>query len=161
MSPSSKSATGADKWAFLIFEPDGASGKLSQMSCFQSSKDPPGELGSEGFPAATLATDIACFAAGLALQVVGTSTSLGRVREIRNGQYGPVISTRIRIDHDLEELPEPADCLGTLGGGGKRHSCDKPRFSRQINGMANPSGSNASSQHRLHSKRHWQKYFPV
>jgi hypothetical protein len=29
------------------------------MYCFQSSKDPPDELGHEGFPAATLATDIA------------------------------------------------------------------------------------------------------
>ena len=99
------------------------------------------------------------FAAGLALEVVGAMYSLGRARTSRNGQYAPVSSICMRIDHDDEELPGPEDCLGTLGGGGKRHSSDKPRFSRQINGLANPSGSNASSQHRLHSKRHWQKWF--
>ena len=131
------------------------------MSGFQTSRDPPGALGSEGFPAATLATDIANFAAGLALQVVGTGTSLGRVREIRNGQYGPVISTRIRIDHDPGMLPEPEECLGTLGGGGKQLCWRYRGFGGGGKDMANPSGSNASPQLRLHSKRHWQKYCAV
>ena len=131
------------------------------MSCFQSSKDPPDELGHEGLPAATLATDIASFAAGLALQVVGAMYSLGRVRTSRNGQYAPVSSICIRIDHDHEELPEPEERLGTLGGGGKQ-LCWRYRGSGGGGkDMANPSGSIASPQHQLHSKRHWQKYFPV
>ena len=106
------------------------------MSCFQSSKDPPEKLGHEGFPAATLATDIASFAAGLALEVVGAMYSLGRVLTSRNGEYAPLSSICIRVDHVHEEEPEPEETLGTLGGGARRRSDDKPRFSRQINGMA-------------------------